>query len=114
MYQLVSNHCLDLNSFESSRVFPRKKRKEEIQKEASNQLIPIFENILRLILFILFFVRGNYKNYIIRNLFIIYIVIEIIWSSGTANWGTAIRHHVPSWGLLIVCCLYNRYNIKKL
>lgn len=47
MYQLVSNHCLNLNNFESTRVFPRKKREKKTQKEASNQLIPIFRNILQ-------------------------------------------------------------------
>ena len=47
MYQLVSNYSLDLNSFESTRIFPREKRKEETQKETSKQLIPIFRNILQ-------------------------------------------------------------------
>ena len=35
-------------------------------------------------------------------LFLSYLVIETIWSLGTANWGTAVRHHLPSMGLLLV------------
>ena len=31
-----------------------------------------------------------------------YLVIESVWSMGTINWGTAMRHHIPSIGLLIV------------
>jgi hypothetical protein len=34
--------------------------------------------------------------------FLSYLVIETIWSLGTVNWGTAIRHHLPSIGLLVV------------
>jgi len=34
--------------------------------------------------------------------FLSYIVIETLWSLGTVNWGTAIRHHLPSIGLLVV------------
>lgn len=30
-----------------------------------------------------------------------YLVIEIVWAIGTTNWGTAVRHHIPSLGLLI-------------
>ncbi len=33
--------------------------------------------------------------------FLSYLVIETIWSLGTINWGTAVRHHVPSIGLLV-------------
>lgn len=35
-------------------------------------------------------------------IFISYLIMEMIWSFGTANWGTAIRHHLPSFGLLLV------------
>ena len=35
-------------------------------------------------------------------IFINYLVIEIIWSMGTINWGTALRHHIPSFGLLVI------------
>lgn len=31
-----------------------------------------------------------------------YLMIEAIWSFGTINWGTAVRHHIPAWGLLLL------------
>ena len=34
--------------------------------------------------------------------FVSYLVIEIIWSLGTTNWGTAERHHSPGLGLLLL------------
>lgn len=34
--------------------------------------------------------------------FLSYLMIETIWSIGTINWGTAIRHHIPGMGLLII------------
>lgn len=37
-------------------------------------------------------------------LFIIipYLAMETIWSIGTINWGTSVRHHLPAWGLLLL------------
>jgi hypothetical protein len=35
-------------------------------------------------------------------IFINYLTLEVIWSTGTINWGTALRHHLPSFGLLVV------------
>jgi hypothetical protein len=37
-------------------------------------------------------------------LFIIlsYFSLEMIWAIGTINWGTAVRHHVPAFGLLLL------------
>jgi len=32
-----------------------------------------------------------------------FLVIEIIWALGTINWGTAVRHHIPALGLLLLC-----------
>ena len=31
-----------------------------------------------------------------------YVVIETIWALGTINWGTAVRHHIPAFGLLVL------------
>jgi len=33
---------------------------------------------------------------------IAYLMLETIWSLGTVNWGTAVRHHLPSLGLLLI------------
>lgn len=35
-------------------------------------------------------------------LFISYFTMEAIWSLGTINWGTAVRHHLPALGLLLL------------
>ena len=35
-------------------------------------------------------------------IFINYLTLEILWSIGTINWGTAMRHHLSSFGLLVV------------
>ncbi len=34
-------------------------------------------------------------------IFLSYLAIEMIWSLGVANWGTSMRHHLPSIGLLL-------------
>lgn len=39
-------------------------------------------------------------------LFLVYLVIEIFWSFGTTNWGTAARHHVPGMGLILITGFY--------
>jgi len=46
IYQLISNHCLIVSNLKSERIFPRKRREELSMKDASQKLIPIFENIL--------------------------------------------------------------------
>ncbi len=46
MHQLVANHCLNIENMQSVRVFPRKKRIEISEKQASKELVPIFKNIL--------------------------------------------------------------------
>lgn len=35
-------------------------------------------------------------------LIISYLVLEAMWSIGTTNWGTAVRHHLPAFGLLLL------------
>ena len=34
--------------------------------------------------------------------FISYLFLEMMWSLGTVNWGNAVRHHIPSVGLLLI------------
>lgn len=46
IFQLLSNHCLELNSLSEKRVFPRKKREEKSQEEACKLLVPILKNII--------------------------------------------------------------------
>jgi hypothetical protein len=35
-------------------------------------------------------------------IFVLYLFMEAMWSLGTLNWGTAVRHHVPAMGLLLL------------
>ena len=49
MYQLVSNHCLNIEHNKSERVFPRKQRKELSQEIAGDKLISIFNHLTFLI-----------------------------------------------------------------
>jgi hypothetical protein len=37
-----------------------------------------------------------------RYLLICAVTLELLWSFGTANWGTAIRHHIVAYGLLVI------------
>lgn len=34
--------------------------------------------------------------------FISYLLLEALWSLGTVNWGNAVRHHIPSVGLMLI------------
>lgn len=43
------------------------------------------------------------KKMAIGLVFSAYLAIEIIWALGTINWGTAVRHHIPAFGLLLLC-----------
>ena len=49
LYQLVSNHCLNIENNTSERVFPRKKREELSQEMAGKELITIFNHLTKLI-----------------------------------------------------------------
>lgn len=46
---------------------------------------------------------------------IAYLILEAIWSVGTINWGTSVRHHLPAWGLLLlaVYAVSNKENTKN-
>lgn len=66
----------------------------------------IGENLLRawLILRAWAGIRAGFgeRRRLVTFIFLSYIVVEVIWSLGTVNWGTALRHHLPSTGLLLV------------
>lgn len=66
----------------------------------------LLENLLRLVLICkaaagLYFLPLQHKA---RLLFVLaaYLVIETVWAVGTINWGTAVRHHIPAFGLLLM------------
>ncbi|MCX5815297.1 MAG: hypothetical protein NTX75_03515 [Proteobacteria bacterium] len=45
-------------------------------------------------------------------LILMWFLMELVWSVGTINWGTAARHHVPAVGLLLIVGLASRYLVK--
>jgi hypothetical protein len=67
------------------------------------------ENVLRgyLLLRILKIIKsvGLFRSILRIQLTVYLIAIEFLWAIGTVNWGTAIRHHVPSIGLLLIAAL---------
>jgi len=68
-------------------------------------LIIFLENFIRylLVFFILKFMFKTRKNIKHTNFLIFaFILLEFLWSIGTNNWGTAIRHHLPSFGCSII------------
>lgn len=64
------------------------------------------EGILRLILIInsIKLIRSSkgLEKKVYIALFSIYIILEFIWSLGTLNWGTAMRHHTVGYALLLI------------
>ena len=75
-------------------------------------IIALSENLIRFILILLFFIKIRIKNLIFLYIFSMYLFLELIWSFGTVNWGTALRHHIPSIGLLIICALHKKQIIN--
>ena len=78
--------------------------------------ILIAQNAFKLFLFyiiikklILSFKLKNLSYFI---LFSIFIFLEFLWSTGTVNWGTAARHQVPGYGMLIYLSFANIKKIK--
>jgi hypothetical protein len=75
------------------------------------------ENLIRLSIVFLISVRllnihmTQYKIYL--GLLIIYFSSEIGWALGTNNWGSAVRHHVPTFGILIFLALFEYKKTKK-
>lgn len=45
-------------------------------------------------------------------LVLMWFLMELVWSVGTINWGTASRHHVPAVALLLIVGLASRYLVK--
>ena len=86
------------------------------RQETIFDLFLFLENIFRLILVLFIIIRilnikhTYYKFYML--LFLVYFVAEISWALGTNNWGTAVRHHVPTIGILLVLSFFNSKQLK--
>ena len=76
----------------------------------------LVQNFIRLFLFyqiikrlILSFKTKNLNYFVI---FSIFIFLELLWSAGTVNWGTAVRHQIPGYGLFIFLSFINLKKFK--
>lgn len=79
--------------------------------KASNLLdfTALYENTMRvLIIFVSLF--KLFSKFDKKNLFIFIFVIwfssEVVYAQGTVNWGTASRHHMPGFGLMIILLFF--------
>jgi hypothetical protein len=55
----------------------------------------------------------NDERKILLFLFVLYMILETIWSLGTINWGTAMRYHLPSMGILVLAAFFSAGFEKK-
>ena len=66
----------------------------------------LLENLIRALLlgFVVagFVMKAFGERQRVALVFLSYLVIETIWAVGTINWGTAARHHIPAFGLLLL------------
>lgn len=69
-------------------------------------LYAAFESLLRFLL--LYFAWKSYRNSggELRNnykfMLLVFLFIELVWATGTQNWGTAMRHHLIAYGIILV------------
>ena len=79
-------------------------------------LVLFAENMFRALLLLSYlFYRKKLTQFHKDNmdaLVLMWFLIELVWSFGTVNWGTAARHHVPAVGLLLIVGLASRYFVK--
>jgi hypothetical protein len=76
------------------------------QVENVKDICILLESILRFIL--LFFAVSSWRRSSgeVRScysfLLIAVLGMELVWALGTVNWGTAARHHIPSYGVIVL------------
>ena len=81
-------------------------------------VVLMFENLLRAWLICKIWVGYRKTSGKMRNptifIAISYFAVEAMWSLGTMNWGTAVRHHIPGFGLLVLAAfIYSKPRRKK-
>ena len=86
-------------------------------QEMIGDFILFIENVFRMVLIssiiinLFNFTIKNYKLYV--SLFFLYFAAEMAWALGTNNWGTAVRHHIPSLGIMLLLTFYNFKKSKE-
>lgn len=80
-------------------------------------LILMIENGLRFILIwrAVKVIRSSLasKRFVVQFIFLSYLALELIWSVGTINWGTSMRHHIPAMGMLLLSAYSLRVFTKR-
>jgi hypothetical protein len=78
-------------------------------------LILFIENLIRFLILI-YIIFNLFKNFQMKNIYIfafaILVIMEIIYASGTVNWGAASRHHIPIQGMLIFLMFFPKKKIS--
>lgn len=72
---------------------------------SSKDIILFYENLIRGIMMLIIFakiIKSKKRNHLLNILFIMLFLSELPYSQATINWGTASRHHVQIFGLLMV------------
>ena len=72
---------------------------------AFKDVILLFENLLRFMIIVFVFVKifkSKQTNHFLYIFLLMFFLSELPYSQATINWGTASRHHVQIYGLLIV------------
>jgi len=79
------------------------------QIRGPSDLLVALENLFRVALLISgFFLYRSSSGQQRSTLFISLssvVLLEMIWSVGTSNWGTAVRHHIPAYGVLLASAI---------
>jgi hypothetical protein len=76
------------------------------QVENVKDIYALLESMLRFVL--LFFALSSWRRSSgeVRScygfLLIVVLGMELMWALGTVNWGTAMRHHVPGYGVIVL------------
>jgi hypothetical protein len=76
------------------------------QVENVKDVYALLESMLRIVLLVFAVSSWRRSSGEVRScysfLLIIYLGMELMWALGTISWGTAIRHHVPGYSVIVL------------
>ncbi len=59
------------------------------------------------------FFKTQENKLLVKYVLILYLMTEIVWSTGVSTWGTALRHHIPSMGLLLIAAFSHKARLIR-
>jgi hypothetical protein len=74
-------------------------------------VVAFSENLIRFII-VFDFLKRIYRKHISSTyviLILMYLLLEFLWSLGTTNWGTAMRHHISGLGIMVILFAYSGF-----